>query len=68
METTLRTTSKAVTWQLLGFVVMTLLGYYYTGSLSSAASLAGSSMTTGFIFYFLHEKLWQKISWGKQPV
>ncbi|MEZ5535651.1 MAG: DUF2061 domain-containing protein [Thiolinea sp.] len=51
--------------QLSGFIVMTLIGYWYTGSLSNAASLAGSSMVSGFVFYFVHEKIWQKISWGK---
>ena len=65
METTLRTTSKAISWQLSGFIVMTLIGYRYTGSLSNAASLAGSSVLSGFVFYFIHEKIWQKISWGK---
>lgn len=65
METTQRTIVKAISWQSLGIIVMTAIGYIHTGSLSSAMSLAGSSLIISSIFYVFHEKLWQRVSWGK---
>lgn len=66
METTVRTLTKAITWQILGLLVMTTLSYGYTGSLGSATSLAVLTSSLGFVSFFIHEKIWQRIRWGKQ--
>lgn len=65
METTLRTVIKAVSWQVLGIFVMSAIAYRHTGSISTALSMAGTSSALGFISYFIHEKLWQRVHWGK---
>lgn len=65
METTLRQAMKAVTWQLTGLVVMTLLGRLITGSWSVGGAFALSGAATGLFSYVLHEKLWARIRWGK---
>ncbi|MGF0537338.1 DUF2061 domain-containing protein [Agrobacterium sp. ES01] len=66
METTARTIIKALTWQLLGIATMTALTYGQTGSLITALTLALSASATGFIFYFLHEKVWNAVRWGRR--
>lgn len=65
MESTRRTISKALSWQLLGLIVMTVISFCFTGSVSSAISLSLTSMLSGLIFYIAHEKVWQRIQWGK---
>ena len=65
MESTQRTISKAISWQLLGLIVMSLVSFYFTGSVRSAISLSLTSMLSGLIFYVIHEKVWQRIQWGK---
>lgn len=65
METTLRTVIKAVSWQLLGIAVMSAIAYLHTGSISTALSMAGTTSALGFVSYFIHEKLWQRVNWGK---
>lgn len=65
METTQRTIVKAISWQSLGIIVMSIIGYLHTGSISSALSLAGSTLVVSSITYIFHEKFWQRISWGK---
>ena len=65
METTLRIIAKAISWQSLGVIVMTAIGYAHTGSISSAISLASSTFVISSITYVFHEKLWQRISWGR---
>ncbi|MGB0504959.1 MAG: DUF2061 domain-containing protein [Pikeienuella sp.] len=66
METTLRTTFKAVTWQTTGLLGTSGIGYYLTGSLTTAGSFAVTSAALGFVMYFVHEKLWSKIGWGRK--
>lgn len=68
MDTTSRTVLKALTWQALGIVTMTALGYPHTGSVLSALTLAVSASASGFVFYLLHEKIWNAVRWGRRPV
>jgi len=65
MDTPLRTVVKAISWQLLGLIVITLISYSHTGSIRSAISLASTSAILGTISYIIHERLWQRIRWGK---
>ena len=65
MDSNKRTMAKALSWQLLGIVTTSLIGWYFTGSLSAAFSLASISMLSGTVFYFIHEKIWQQINWGQ---
>lgn len=53
---------KTLSWQILGFAMMVLLAYIYTGSLRQSGGLAASSMALGAICYACHEYLWSKIS------
>ncbi|WP_289032645.1 DUF2061 domain-containing protein [uncultured Roseibium sp.] len=65
MDTTKRTFLKALTWQLLGLITMTALSYPHTGSLYSALALASSASASGFLAFFVHEKVWNKVPWGR---
>ncbi len=65
METTQRTIVKTISWQSLGIIVMSIIGYLHTGSLTTALSLAGSTVLISSVSYIFHEKLWPRISWGK---
>ncbi len=66
METTLRTAAKATTWQLSGLAVMTLIAYVLTGSIETGGSIAAVSTLCGFAAFFLHEKLWSCVHWGRR--
>lgn len=65
MDTTRRTLAKAITWQLLGLLVTTTLGYVATGSVAAGGALALSSALIGFVCYAAHERLWSRIRWGR---
>jgi len=66
METMKRTVAKAVTWQIAGLIAMTLIGYIMTGSWRSGGGIAVAGMVSGFVSYFLHERIWAAIGWGKR--
>ena len=55
---------KALTWQAMGLVVMSLIGLAFTGSLQAGGGIAISGTIIGFANYILHEKIWERIPWG----
>lgn len=67
METNARMVAKATCWQTSGLVVMTVIGYLFTGSVSQGGSLAFVTTAIGLVAYFIHEKIWSRISWGCRP-
>ncbi len=68
METTKRIAAKAITWQLSGLIAMSAIGYIITGSLESASGFAVFSALLGTVFFFVHEKIWSRITWGRSEV
>ncbi len=67
LESPVRSIVKAVTWQVLGLVTMTLMAWVATGNLAAAGGLALSAALSGFVFFILHERLWARIPWGRTP-
>ncbi len=65
METRTRSIVKAISWQLIGLVTMTLLAFLATGNWGSAGGLALGAAGTGFVCFILHERLWAHIRWGR---
>ena len=65
METNKRTLAKATTWQLLGLMVMTSVGFIMTGSVAQGGAFAMITATIGFITFFMHERIWARIGWGR---
>ena len=64
MELKKRTWTKAFTWQLIGFVVMTAINYWYLGSLQSGVGLSAMLSCVGVGTYYGHERAWSKLRWG----
>lgn len=65
METRSRTLTKALIWQLLGLAVMLCVGWMLTGSLAVGGGIALINTLVGFITYFLYERIWSRIGWGR---
>lgn len=68
MENSHRTLVKACTWQLIGFVVMTIVNYFYMGSLQSGLGLSALLTGIGLVSYYFHERFWARIRWGRYSV
>jgi uncharacterized membrane protein len=68
METRSRSLAKAASWQALGLVTMSVLGFLFTGSLTTGGGLALASCLLGFFTYLVHERLWAGIGWGWSAV
>jgi len=64
-EKPIRSIAKAVSWRVIGTLDTLLISYLLTGEVAIAASIASIDFITKMFLYFFHERLWNKISWGK---
>lgn len=64
-EKPIRSIAKAVSWRVVGTLDTLLISYLLTGEVAIAASIASIDFVTKMFLYFFHERLWNKISWGK---
>jgi uncharacterized membrane protein len=65
MATKKRSLAKSLTWRVIAVVSTFIIGYAMTGSLTFAASLTVVSNVINFVLYYLHERIWLKVNWGK---
>ena len=61
----LRSLIKAVSWRLLGSLDTFVLSFLVTGRLRYAASIAGGEAVTKIGLYYLHERAWRRVAWGR---
>jgi uncharacterized membrane protein len=64
---TKRSIVKAVTYRSIIICLDFLAVYLLTGKISTATTFMIVSNTYTTIGYFLHERVWAKISWGREP-
>jgi uncharacterized membrane protein len=60
-----RSLVKGVSWRTIGTIDTFLIAYLYFGDLSLAAPIAATEVLTKVLLYYLHERLWNAISWGR---
>lgn len=65
METQQRTAVKAILWTLVGFVVMSAVGYAFTGSMGTGGWMALANSLIGLTTYAVYERIWARIQWGR---
>ena len=61
----IRSITKAVSWRVIGTLDTLLISYLLTGKVAIAASISSIDFITKMFLYFFHERLWNKINWGK---
>jgi len=64
-EKPIRSVAKAVSWRVIGTLDTLLISFILTGEVVLAASIASIDFVTKMFLYFFHERIWNKISWGK---
>ena len=64
MDSKIRLLTKAVTWQVAGFLTMMLISFIFTGSVAASGAISIAGSISGFFSYFVHELAWSKIAWG----
>lgn len=65
-ETHTRSLVKAISWRVTGSVDTFVLSWLVTGSLGFAGSIASIEVFTKITLYYLHERAWAVIPFGKR--
>jgi len=65
INTKKRNIAKAASWKTLGFITLSILTYLITGSLKQMTYIAILYHLSMLVAYIFHERLWDKIRWGK---
>ncbi len=65
METRKRSLVKAVVWNLLGLMTMSLVGLIATGSAAVGGAMALINTAIGFTLYLVYERVWSRVRWGR---
>lgn len=66
MDSRARSITKAVLWQMLGLVTMSVVGLVLTGSARVGGTMALINAGIGLTLYVAYERLWQRIGWGRR--
>ncbi|NOD63114.1 MULTISPECIES: DUF2061 domain-containing protein [unclassified Ruegeria] len=65
METRRRSVVKAIVWNVMGLVTMTVVGLIATGSATVGGVVALVNTAIGLTMYVIYERVWAGISWGR---
>lgn len=65
MDTKIRTLTKALVWNAIGLATMALVGFVATGSLAVGGAMALVNATFGLVMYVVYERVWDRVSWGR---
>ncbi len=64
-EKPIRSIAKAVSWRVVGTLDTLIVSYVLIGEIVLATSIASVDFLTKMVLYFFHERVWNKIKWGR---
>jgi len=65
-DTTKRSVVKTITWRITGTGATFAIGYAISRDFSIAGTIASIQLVANTILYFIHERAWDKVTWGRQ--
>ena len=66
MESHTRSLAKALSYRLLGSLTTAAIFFVLSGDVKLSAGAGALDMVAKLALYFLHERLWNHISFGRQ--
>lgn len=60
-----RSVVKAFSWRTTGTMDTIIVSYFVTGEVSHAFAIGGVEVVTKFLLYFFHERIWNRVRWGR---
>jgi uncharacterized membrane protein len=65
VETKRRSFAKAMSWRVFATMITMSVAYLLTGELTAAIEIGALDTAAKIFIYFGHERVWQRISYGK---
>ena len=64
-DTNTRSLSKAISWRITGTLDTFIISFIVTGEVLLASAIAFTEIITKVFLYWVHERVWNTIHWGK---
>lgn len=68
MESNHRSIMKTITWRLTGSGATFLIAWLVTGNAAFSGTIAIIQVIANTLLYYAHERIWNKIDWGKDGI
>ena len=65
LDTRRRSFAKSISWRILAGIITGCVAMAMTGQLGFAAKIGLVDTTVKLLIYFLHERIWNKIPYGR---
>jgi len=62
-----RSLAKTLTWRITGSASTFTIVYLITDSVGVSSSIAVIQMCVNTVLYWLHERVWTRVNWGRLP-
>jgi uncharacterized membrane protein len=63
-----RSIVKAISWRLIGTLDTIIIAYFITNTFQQALTIGFIEWVSKMILYFIHERVWNQILWGKKQL
>lgn len=63
--TPMRSLVKGISWRVVGTVDTIIISYFVTGMWFAALKIGLFEIVTKITLYYLHERVWGKVKWGR---
>lgn len=67
-ESQKRSLAKTLTWRITGSGSTFLVSWFIIGDIILASTILGIHFFLNTFLYFVHERIWDKIIWGKHKL
>lgn len=64
-DTNSRSLLKTISWRVTGSGATFCVAYLISGNFAMSGTIAIIQLTINTILYYIHERIWNKIEWGK---
>jgi uncharacterized membrane protein len=65
-DSAIRSLAKAISWRVTGTIDTFIISWIITGHALLASGIAFTEIMTKIFLFWFHERVWNKISWGKE--
>ena len=68
VETHNRSLAKSISYRVVSVIIDALVAYYFTHNVVLSAGIVIFVDSYSTLVYYLHERFWAHINWGRRPV
>lgn len=65
-EKPLRSVVKTISWRIIGTLDTVLISWILTGEIETAFAIGSVELVTKMLLYFGHERIWDRIKFGRE--